>query len=180
MSREPVTEAKLVETESGLAPEGPGWFVVNMAEAASMGIDDGLYGFGLESPDARWEQLGVNVLVISPGRASSMYHAEPGQEDFLVLDGECRLIVEGSERELRRWDFVHCPPNTAHTFVGAGSRPCVVLMMGVRNAGRDLLFPVDETAARYGASVAEETGDPQQAYAGWSALERRRWEWPLE
>lgn len=180
MAREPVAEAPLIEKEYGKEPDGDGWFVVNMAEAASMGIDDGLYGFGLEDPEARWGQLGVNILVLSPGRPSSMYHAEPGQEDFLVLHGECRVIIEGEERALERWDFVHCPPNTAHCFVGGGSGPSVVLMMGVRNAGRELLFPVDETARKYGASVETETDNPAEAYSSWSSLERRRWEWPLD
>ena len=38
-----------------------------------------------------------------------MYHWEADQEDFLVLAGEALLIVEGEERPLRAWDFVHCP-----------------------------------------------------------------------
>jgi uncharacterized cupin superfamily protein len=42
-----------------------------------------------------------------------MYHAESVQEDFLVLMGDCILIIEDRERHLRAWDFVHCPPGAA-------------------------------------------------------------------
>jgi quercetin dioxygenase-like cupin family protein len=41
-----------------------------------------------------------------------------------VLSGEALLIVEGEDRPLQRWDFVHCPPETNHVIVGAG--PCAV------------------------------------------------------
>ncbi len=61
-----------------------------------------------------------------------MYHGEEDQEDFLVLYGECLLIVEGEERRLEAWDFVHCPPYTRHVFVGAGDGPCAILMVGGR------------------------------------------------
>ena len=64
-----------------------------------------------------------------------MYHAEDAQEDFLVLSGECLLIVEGQERLLQAWDFVHCPPWTEHVFVGAGDGPCVVVGVGARAKG---------------------------------------------
>ena len=80
-----------------------------------------------------------------------MYHAEDAQEDFLVLSGECLLIVEGQERRLKAWDFVHCPPMTEHVFVGAGDGPCVVVGTGARRKGRALLYAVNETALKYGA-----------------------------
>jgi uncharacterized cupin superfamily protein len=94
-----------------------------------------------------------------------MYHAEDAQEDFLVLSGECVLIVEGEERGLKAWDFVHCPPMTEHVFVGAGDGPCVVVAVGARRQGRALVYPVNETALKYGAGVEEETSEPSVAYA---------------
>ena len=94
-----------------------------------------------------------------------LYHSEPSQEDFLVLAGECLLLVEGQERSLRAWDFVHCPPNTEHVFVGAGEGPCVLLMVGARSDDEGLFFPVSELARRYGASVESETGSGEEAYA---------------
>ena len=69
----------------------------------------------------------------------AMYHWEADQEDFLVLDGEALLIVEGEERALRPWDFVHCPAETKHVIVGAGDGNCVLLAIGARNrsSGRE-------------------------------------------
>jgi hypothetical protein len=83
-----------------------------------------------------------------------------------VLHGECRLLVEGEERLLRRLDFFHCPAWTEHIFVGAGDGPCVILMAGARSGHGKGVYPVSELAARYGASVETETSDPDQAYAG--------------
>src|SRR5262249_60415037 len=108
-------------------------------------------------------QLGINVTVLEQGQ-STLYHAESNQEAFLVLAGECRLIVEGEERRLRPWDFFHSPPRTEHAFVGAGDGPCVILMVGAR-VGPEVRYPVSELAARYGARVERETSDPEHAYA---------------
>jgi uncharacterized cupin superfamily protein len=93
-----------------------------------------------------------------------MYHREEDQEDFLVLAGECLLIVEGEERRLRAWDFVHCPSYTEHVFVGAGDTPCAILMVGGR-LGTGLVYPVNETALAHDAGVTEETPEPKIAYA---------------
>jgi uncharacterized cupin superfamily protein len=178
MARTPVPEAHLVDTEVGKKPEGDGWFVVNVADAAAMGIDDGLYGVIFEGEFGSFPHLGINVRVLDPGRPAAMYHAESGQEAFLVLQGEAALIVENEERPLRQWDFVHCPPNTAHVIVGAGDRPCIVLMVGARIAGRELMFPASEAAAKYGASVEEDTDDRAAAYANWPRLRPGRFPWP--
>jgi uncharacterized cupin superfamily protein len=180
MARTPVPEAKLVETEAGVRPEGDGWFVVNMADAMSMGMDDSQYGFIFEGAPGSFPHFGINVRVLGPGKPAAMYHAEAGQEAFLVLQGECVLIIEDQERRLRRWDFVHCPPSTAHVIVGAGNGPCAVLMVGARNAGTDLVYPASETAARYGASVTEETEDRGEAYEGWAPPRPGRHPWPPE
>ena len=113
-------------------------------------------------------QVGVNLFVLQPGEPIGVYHWEADQEDFLVLSGEALLIVEGEERPLRQWDFVHCPPQTAHIIIGAGERPSIVLAVGAREyqGGPDaLLYTVDEAAIRHGAGVEEETPDPGLAYA---------------
>jgi uncharacterized cupin superfamily protein len=113
-------------------------------------------------------QLGINLSVLQPGELMAMYHWEADQEDFLVLAGEALLIVAGVERPLRQWDFVHCPPETKHTIVGAGDAPCVVLAVGARDRSIGPEwggYTADETASRHGASVAEDTNDPDQAYA---------------
>ena len=119
----------------------------------------------LDSEEARFSQVGIGIGILRPGESNARYHGEDAQEDFLVLSGECLLIVEGEERPLRAWDFVHCPPWTEHIFVGAGDGPCVVLGVGARRKGRGLVYPVNETALKHGAGVEEETTDPAVAYA---------------
>jgi uncharacterized cupin superfamily protein len=90
------------------------------------------------------------------------------------------LIVEEEERRLRQWDYFHCPARTSHVFVGAGDAPCSILMIGAR-PDEPLHYPVSEVAARYDASVATATGDPDRAYADWPGeYEPRRLPWPPE
>jgi len=108
-----------------------------------------------------------------------MYHAESNQEDFLVLAGECLAIIEGEERRLRTWDFVHCPPGTEHVFVGAGEAPCVIFMTGGRTKEKEIVYPRSETALRHGAGVESETSSPAEAYAPfphWQPNHPDRWD----
>ena len=162
-----VEEAKLVETESGLEPQGPGWFVVNARDAAWWSHRD-VFGHGCPfgSRDvALFPEVGITLRVLQPGQPNCRYHAESTQEDFLVLQGECLLLVEGQERQLRAWDFVHGPGGTAHVFVGAGSGPCAILMVGARRPDDDIVYPVSELALKHGAGVETEAHDPRDAYA---------------
>jgi uncharacterized cupin superfamily protein len=115
--------------------------------------------------DARFPQVGFNIGVLAPGQPSCMYHGENEQEDFLVLSGECLLLIEGEERKLRQWDFVHCPAWTEHVFVGAGDGPCALLAVGSRLTD-DVVYPDSELAKSHRAGVEQETRDPAQAYAG--------------
>ena len=124
-------------------------------------------------PPVEFTQLGINIAVLEPGQ-STTYHAESAQEAFLVLAGECGLLVEGEERRLRSWDFFHSAPWTEHAFVGAGDGPCVILMAGARSPDMQVRYPVTELAARHGASVPEETSDPAQAYATAERFRRGR------
>jgi uncharacterized cupin superfamily protein len=162
-----VREARLEETGSGLTPVTDGWFIVNVRDAEWWYADSRGARCAFENeygePPVEFGQLGINLTVLAPGQ-KSLYHAEENQEAFLVLAGECALIVEDQERRLRQWDFFHCPAWTEHAFVGAGDGPCVLLMTGAR-AGPGVRYPVSEVAARHGASVAVETSDWRQAYA---------------
>jgi uncharacterized cupin superfamily protein len=163
-------EAQLTESAAGLRPEGEGWFVVNVRDAEWATHD--VFGAGCvfeNRESARFSELGINIGVVQPGQPLCLYHAENGQEDFLVLGGSCRLIVNGEERPLRAWDFVHSPAGTEHVIVGAGSGPSIVLAVGRRQDTPEderLRFPASELAARYGASAGEDTTDPEEAYAG--------------
>jgi uncharacterized cupin superfamily protein len=159
-----VPEAPFENTGNGVRVSGEGWFVVNARDLRWLESELGLYTM-FDSELARFEQVGVNIGILRPGEPNCMYHAEDAQEDFLVLSGECLLVVEGEERRLKAWDFVHCPPMTRHVFVGAGDGPCVVVAVGARRTGRALVYPVDETALRHGAGVEEETSEPSVAYA---------------
>jgi uncharacterized cupin superfamily protein len=121
-----------------------------------------------------WSQLGFRIQVLMRGQRG-VYHGERGQEDFLVVSGECVLVIEGEERRLNAWDFVHSPPWTQHVFVGAGDEPCVIVMVGSRVAGFEVLYPVSEVAAKHDASVLEETSTPDEAVARWGPEERSRY-----
>jgi uncharacterized cupin superfamily protein len=162
-----VPESKLEKTEHGLVPKGEGWFVLNMRDAVWRHVDGRgavcVVGDDFEG-ERQFEQLGVNPFVLGPGEPMAMHHWEADQEGFLVVSGEAALIIEGEERRLRAWDFVHCPPNTKHVIIGAGSGPCLVIAIGARE--RDSLgFTVNEVAKRHGASVEEDTTDGGAAYA---------------
>jgi quercetin dioxygenase-like cupin family protein len=166
-----VPEAELERTEQGLVPKGDGWFVLNLRDAEWRHADGrGAVSVVLDDfeDERRPVQLGVNPFVLAPGEPMAMYHWEADQEAFLVVAGEATLVVEGEERPLRAWDFVHSPPGTKHVLVGAGSGPCVVIAVGSRERSTEpgsLGFTVDGVADRYGASVDEETLDGGAAYA---------------
>lgn len=161
-----VPEAKLVATEHGLAPEGEGWFVLNAREAL-WGEKGDVFARGprLEG-EPEFPQIGVNIRVLEPGQPNGYYHGECHQEAFLVLSGECLLLVEEEERPLRAWDFVHLPAWTEHILVGAGDGPSVVVMIGGRFDPDEILYPVSELALRHGAGAERETSSPDEAYAG--------------
>ncbi|MGZ8702713.1 MAG: cupin domain-containing protein [Gaiellaceae bacterium] len=162
-----MNEAKLMETGHGLVPEGEGWFVLNTTEALwQESTEFGRFTRWEGRGGAQFQELGINVAVLQPGQPACMYHGENAQENFLVLAGEGILIVEGEERPLKAWDFVHCPPWVKHLIVAAGSEPFVVIAVGARNGRPGLVYPVDEVARKHGASVERETNDGDEAYAG--------------
>jgi uncharacterized cupin superfamily protein len=163
-------EAPLEHGEHGLVPTGEGWFVLNAKEARWHVEGTGGKLTFFEGDQVRFEQLGINVSVLEPGQPMAMYHWENEQEDFLVISGEALLVVEGEERRLEAWDLAHCPPQTKHVIVGAGSGPCVIVALGTRLAGDDWgAYTVDETALKHDASVDAETTDPGVAYARFPA-----------
>jgi uncharacterized cupin superfamily protein len=161
-----VPEAPLEPTQHGLVPDGDGWFVLNAREARWRDRE----GRGLRclfEGEPGFPQVGISVYVLGPGEPIGMYHWEADQEDFLILDGEALLIVEGEERPLCRWDLVHCPAGTQHMIVGAGAGPCVVVAVGARERSTTAEwggYTIDPVALRHGAGVEHETTDVEQAY----------------
>lgn len=144
--------------------ETSGWFVVNVKDAQWR--KNAAFGMGCQFQlEGRFPQTGINIAVLEPGKPACRYHRENAQEDFLVLSGECLVLVNGEERHLSAWDFVHCPAGVTHVFVGAGTGPCAVLMIGHRPDVEELFYPESELARRFGAETPEPTPDPKVAYS---------------
>jgi quercetin dioxygenase-like cupin family protein len=164
-------------SKNGLVVDGEGWFVVNARESRWK-TEGPLGSYCNFEGKRRFPQLGININVLEPGEAIGKYHRENAQEGFLVLAGECLLIVEGQERLLEAWDFFHCPGGTEHIIVGAGEQASIVVAVGARGRGigGGLVYTVSEIAGRYGASVERETTSAAEAYEGVLAnLPRSRW-----
>lgn len=158
-------ERKLTETEHGLVPEGEGWFVLNAADAC-WNANERFGTYCDFEGKTKFTQVGMHIHILRPGQPNCLYHEEDQQEDFLVLSGECLLLVDGQERPLRKWDFFHSTPGTRHVFVGAGAEDCAILMIGKRDPQTKLLYPRDDVAVKHSASAKEETTEPPVAYDG--------------
>jgi uncharacterized cupin superfamily protein len=159
-------EARLVRSDSGsLYPEGEGWFVVNARDTHWWHSE----AFGSTAPfegyKAPFQEFGINLRVLQPGRPNCLYHSENAQEAIFVLFGEPLLLIEGEERPLKQWDFVHLPPGTQHVLVGAGTGPCGVLLVGTRPKEEELFYPAAEVARKYKAAAEQDTANPEEAYA---------------
>jgi len=155
-------------------------FVINVSAVAALSHPSRATLIDFEDDASPWPDTGVNIQIMQPGQPNCRYHSEPVQEDFLVLHGECIVILEGEERPLRQWDFLHCPAGVEHVFIGAGEGPCAVLMIGSRRVDA-AHYPVNEVAAKYDASVSRATDDPEEAYADWRKQPRTPTPnpWPL-
>jgi uncharacterized cupin superfamily protein len=168
-----VPEAEFKETEVGLVPASRGWFVLNVHDTRwwdkpGQGHSCPLTGDDEYEAETFFPMLGMAIRVMNPGDVASTYHWETEAEDFLVLAGEAIAILEGEERPLKQWDFVHCPPETKHAFVGTGDGPCVLLCASSRQFQKDGpwgYYCYDETAEKHNAASPEDTQDGSIAYA---------------
>jgi uncharacterized cupin superfamily protein len=158
-----VDEARIEETGHGRLPAGAGWFILNLGEMAWETVPGFGAWRGFDWAGTR-AGAGLHIHVLQPGECPGYYHAEAAQEGFVVLSGECLAIVEGQERTMRRWDYLHSPPGTAHITVGAGDGPCTILMFGSPDPSRKVEWIANETAGRHGASVERTTGSSDEAY----------------
>ncbi|MGO9908663.1 MAG: cupin domain-containing protein [Solirubrobacteraceae bacterium] len=157
-------EARLEQTAYGLTAATDGWFVVNVREAAWMTNKHFGDACVFEGDAVAFPDVGYTIHVLRPGQPNGLYHHERDQEDFLVLAGECIAIVEGEERRMKRWDFLHCPPGTEHIFVGAGEGPCVIFMAGGREHRGSAVYIRSELALGHGASVESEARPSDRPY----------------
>jgi hypothetical protein len=93
----PVEEARWEETPYGRYITSDGWFVLNLGDALAVRNEEkGGAAYPLEPRELPFRDVGVHVLW--PGDPNALYHSEGVQEGFLVLQGECTLIVEEEER----------------------------------------------------------------------------------
>lgn len=168
-----VAEAAFEQTDTGRVPTTAGWFVLNARDARwvekpGQGHSLALTGLDEHEAETLFPMLGMAIRVMKPGEPSTTYHWETEQEDFLVLSGQAVLIIESQERPVRQWDFVHCPPEARHAFVGAGTAPCVLLCVSSRQFQKDGpwgFYCADPVAERHNASSPRDTQDPELAYA---------------
>jgi uncharacterized cupin superfamily protein len=172
-------EAKIEETDAGLLPADDGWFILNVADIGWETVPGGGTWCSFESPQARSPLLGIGVHILGPGETPGFYHRESNQEGFLVLSGECIAIVEGEERRMGPWDYLHCPPGTAHITIGAGDGPCALLMVGTRAPDDTTNYLAEPAAARHGAAVPVDTDSAKEAYAERPPIVPARSPWPL-
>jgi uncharacterized cupin superfamily protein len=172
-------EAKIEATETGRVPADDGWFILNLADISWSTVPGGGTWCIFESPDAPSKMLGIGVHILGPGETPGYYHAESDQEGFLVLSGECIVVVEGEERRMRAWDYFHCPPGTAHITIGAGDGPCAILMVGTRSPDHTTRYIAEPAAAKYGAAVAQATDSAREVYAERPPITRTSSPWPI-
>src|SRR5439155_5561229 len=104
-----VEEARMEDREGGRVAVSEGWFVVNVRDAAWMTNEYFGAACVFEGDEVGFDEVGFTIGVLQPGRSGGLYHRESNQEDFLVLAGECVLVVEGEERRLQAGGFFHCP-----------------------------------------------------------------------
>jgi len=143
------------------------WFVANVRELRWQENELGAT-CEFDKHRDRFSEFGINLTVLRPQQPMTMYHLEGYQEGFLILRGECLLIIEGQEMPLQEWDYFHCPANVAHAIVGSGEGLSLVLAVGSRVGPDVILYPRDETALSHEAGVAHETPYPKQAYAAFT------------
>jgi uncharacterized cupin superfamily protein len=141
-----------------------GWFVASVRELRWQENELGAT-CEFDKHRERFDEFGINLTVLRPRQPMTMYHREGYQEGFLVLRGECLLIVEGQELPLREWDYFHCPAHVAHAIVGSGDELSLVLAVGSRVGPDVILYPRDETALKHDAGVEQETPHSKEAYA---------------
>jgi uncharacterized cupin superfamily protein len=172
-------EARIEDTPEGRMAADDGWFILNLADMRWETVEGGGIWSSFEAPDHRSRTLGAGVHILYPGDSPGFYHEESNQEGFLVLSGECLAIVEGQERRMGPGDYLHSPPGTRHIMVGAGDGPCAIVMVGTRSPDQEILYPADETAARHGVSVPQDTTSPREAYKDRPPIRPARSPWPL-
>ena len=165
-----VPEAQLKQTELGLVPAGPG--LVRAQRARGDWIRARSAGRTPTSRATRSSPSSASASRSSVPASAASTTASAARRTSSWSPASASSSIEGEERRLKAWDFVHCPPWTNHVFVGAGDGPCAIVMVGNRVGGFEVVYAANEVAAKYEASVPRETSSPDEAYAGFGPEER--------
>jgi uncharacterized cupin superfamily protein len=124
------------------------WFVANVRELRWQENELGAT-CEFDKHRERFGEFGINLTVLRPGQPMTMYHREGYQEGFLVLRGECLLLVDDQEIPLTQWDYVHCSRDVPHAIVGAGEGTTSLVLAVGNRVGQDvILYPRAETALK--------------------------------
>jgi hypothetical protein len=146
-----VPEASLEKTDAGFVPKAEGWFVVNSKEARW--FEHEKFGSGtIFEGEPAFPELGINIGVLEPGQPACLYHRENAQENFLVLWGECLLVVEGRSASCTRG-------------ISSTARPGPITSSSVRATG----------AARSSQSAREPVKTSSTRFRKWRPATVRVW-----
>ena len=97
--------------------------------------------------------FGVNLTRIVPGGQSSCRHAHTRQDEFIyVLQGEVELETNAGRQTLRAGLCVGFPAGTgdAHRFVNRSAADVLLLVVGDRTAGDEVIYPDIDMHGRMG------------------------------
>ena len=95
--------------------------------------------------------FGVNLLRLAPGAWSSQRHWHSRQDELVyVLEGEVALVTDASEDTLAAGMVAAFPAGEAngHRLVNRGARDALVLEIGDRSPGDEVVYPDVDMAAR--------------------------------
>ena len=99
--------------------------------------------------DLSAEQTGLNYLIVKPGQREAFAHRHrTAEEIYVVLGGSGRVKLEDEVRELRQWDALRVPPQTARAFE-AGPEGLELIAIGFAEGGDTEMLDDfwDDTAA---------------------------------
>lgn len=97
----------------------------------------------LDAEDLQNDGARVQIVTIQPGDTIADHYHRTTREFYLVLQGRCRLIVNGETEVLRRDDMLLMEPGDVHRLTNHGSIPFVLLVFKT-NAEKDTFWSASE------------------------------------
>jgi uncharacterized cupin superfamily protein len=96
--------------------------------------------------------FGVNLTRLAAGDVSALHHRHSAQDEFVyVLAGHPTLVTDGGEVELSPGMCAGFPASgTAHHLENRTDREALVLEVGDRAAGDQVVYPVDDLVLVFG------------------------------